>query len=96
MWRIMVVKGVDLMAKNAITKVIMDNGEELKLLYTPSEVIDKFTQKDGKIRDEFIELGVLYINPKHVSMLCYEEEETEDLESTSIGTGFMGEIRKDY
>jgi hypothetical protein len=65
------------MAKIVVTKVVMDNGEEIKLQYDPSEVIGKFTQKDGKIRDEFIEIGVLYINPRHVSLLCYEEEEEE-------------------
>lgn len=55
----------------------MDNGEECVLYYTPTEVIEKFTNKDGTIRDEFIEMGVLYINPKHVSMLSYEEIEED-------------------
>lgn len=66
------------LTRKAITKVIMDSGEECVLDYTPTEVIEKFTNKDGTIRDEFIEMGVLYINPKHVSLLRYEEEEAED------------------
>lgn len=65
------------MTRRAITRVIMDNGEECVLYYTPTEVIEKFTNKDGTIRDEFIEMGVLYINPKHVSMLSYEEIEED-------------------
>lgn len=63
------------MAKQVITKVIMDNGIEYTIYYDPVDVIKKFTNKDGKIRDEFIEMGICYINPKHVSMLCYQEEE---------------------
>lgn len=65
------------MTKQVITKVIMDSGEEFTLYYNPLEAIKRFTQEDGKIRDEFIEMGVLYINPKHVSMLCYEEVEED-------------------
>ena len=64
----------------AVTKLIMDNGEECLLSYDPVEIIEKFTNKDGKIRDEFIEMGILYINPKHVSMMCYDEEKTGDSE----------------
>lgn len=63
------------MAKELITKVIMDNGEECTLNFSPAEIIERFTKKDGTLRDEFIEMGTLYINPKHVSMLCYEEVE---------------------
>jgi hypothetical protein len=71
------VRGGEALTKQVITKVIMDSGEEFTLYYNPSEVIKRFTQEDGKIRDEFIEMGVLYINPKHVSMLCYEEVEED-------------------
>ena len=70
----MIVEGDDAVSKNVITKVIMDSGEEFTLQYKPIELINKFTH-DGKIRDEFIEFGILYINPKHVSMMLYEEEE---------------------
>lgn len=66
------------MAKTVVTKVIMDSGEKCTLPYDPAEIIEKFTHKNGKIRDEFIEIGTIYINPKHVSMMCYEEVETED------------------
>jgi hypothetical protein len=52
----------------------MDSGNEFTLQHDPAELINKFT-KDGKVRDEFIEMGALYINPKHVSSMCYIEEE---------------------
>jgi len=57
-----------------VTVIIMDSGEEYTLQHDPVEIIRKFTDKDGRIRDEFIEMGPFYINPKHVSSLCYKEE----------------------
>jgi len=64
-------------AKTVVMKVIMDSGEQFTLPYDPAEIIEKFTHKDGRIRDEFIEMGAIYINPKHVSMMCYDEVGTE-------------------
>ena len=64
------------MSKNAVTIVSLCNGKEVRLSGTPKEIVKKMTGEDGKLRDELIEFGVFYINPKHVSMLNYEEEET--------------------
>ncbi len=62
-----------------VTKVIMNNGEKFTLHQDPAEVIEKFTDENGKILDKFIEMGVLYINPKHVSMLIYEENKEDEI-----------------
>ena len=56
------------------TKVIMSNGNDFTLELDPAEVIEKFTNRDGTIKNEFIEIGTRYINPIHVAELIYEEE----------------------
>ncbi|MDD4200664.1 MAG: hypothetical protein PHS19_04665 [Eubacteriales bacterium] len=68
------------MAMMVVTEIIMDSGEVIRVECDPVEVIRKFTDKEGKIRDEFIEYGVDYINPKHVSLLRYKEEEEDEEE----------------
>lgn len=54
--------------------VYLDNGKEIKVDDDPCELIEKFKDGDGKISDEFIEIGLYYINPKHVTMVKYDEK----------------------
>lgn len=60
--------------KKITTKITMDSGDIIDSLYEPKEIMELFVGSDGKIRDEFIEFGIYYINPKHVSLLEYVEK----------------------
>lgn len=64
------------METKACSEIYLDNGHKIELDDDPGELIEKFTDKDGKIRDEFIEMGINYINPKHVSLIVYDEKKT--------------------
>ena len=75
MWRISEVKGDDCMTdkKEVTTTIVMDNGEKIKLKYTPSDLLHLITDKDEKPFDKFISFGMTLINPKHISFLYWDE-----------------------
>jgi len=63
------------MDKEYITIAIMSDGKKFEFNGIPSEIIDKLTDKDGNIRDEFVAFGGYYINPKQIIMLYSDELE---------------------
>ncbi len=62
------------METKTYSEVYLDNGHKIEIDDDPAELIEKFTDKNGKIRDEFIEMGISYINPRHVSLIVYGEK----------------------
>lgn len=76
------------MAKISITKLIMDNGEEIKVEGTPDKILDMLYSKMGVMHNDFVKFGIDYINPAHVSLLRYEEEETTEHERIKVHAEF--------
>jgi hypothetical protein len=64
------------MAK-AITRIVMSSGNVIPTEDAPDDVIAKFTDNNGKLKNAFIEFGITYINPSQVSELIYGEKEYE-------------------
>lgn len=64
--------------KKVVTEIYLNCGEKIELEYNPAELIEKFS-KDGKIRNEFLEIGSYFINPSNVSMMIYREEESRNI-----------------
>ena len=54
---------------------IRPDGKKFEFNGIPSEIIDKLTDKDGNIRDEFVAFGGYYINSKQIIMLYSDELE---------------------
>lgn len=63
------------MHKDAVTIAIMSDGYKFEVHGTPSEIAERMTDEEGKLRDEFIAFGAFYINPKQVTMLYSGELE---------------------
>lgn len=63
------------MDKEYTTIAVMSDGKKFEFSGIPSEIVDRLTDKNGKLRDEFVSFGAFYINPKQIIMLYSDELE---------------------